>query len=139
MTPAHERNHVPEDTRIVGMTDTCIFCKILEGEIPGTFVYRDETHAALMDIRPVNPGHVLVVPTQHARYLADLAPAGAAPPGQAVPKSPNVKARCAKRYVISNPCVAPLAATHSRTRVSRSSGYFRHVYIGYRTWHCSLS
>lgn len=60
------------------MTDTCIFCKILEGEIPGTFVYRDETHAALMDIRPVNPGHVLVIPTQHAPYLADLAPVSAA-------------------------------------------------------------
>jgi len=60
------------------MTDACIFCKILAGEIPGTFVYRDATHAAFMDLRPVNPGHVLVVPTQHAAHLADLAPASAA-------------------------------------------------------------
>ena len=60
------------------MTDTCIFCKLLRGEIPGTFIYRDDTHAAFMDIRPVNPGHVLIVPTEHAPSLADLEPASAA-------------------------------------------------------------
>ena len=53
------------------MTD-CIFCRILSGELPGTFVYRDEHCAAFMDIQPVNPGHVLVVPTRHAAYLAEL-------------------------------------------------------------------
>lgn len=53
------------------MTD-CIFCRLLAGEVPGTFVYRDERCAAFMDIRPVNPGHLLVVPTRHAAYLADL-------------------------------------------------------------------
>ena len=50
----------------------CIFCRILAGEVPGTFVYRDEQCAAFMDIQPVNPGHVLVVPVRHAPYLADL-------------------------------------------------------------------
>jgi histidine triad (HIT) family protein len=50
----------------------CIFCAILAGERPGTFVYRDETVAAFMDIQPVNPGHVLIVPVRHAAYLADL-------------------------------------------------------------------
>ena len=50
----------------------CTFCPILAGEVPGTFVYRDEQCAAFMDIQPVNPGHVLVVPVRHAPYLADL-------------------------------------------------------------------
>ena len=50
----------------------CIFCRILDGELPGSFVYRDETCAAFMDIQPVNPGHILVVPIRHAPYLADL-------------------------------------------------------------------
>lgn len=50
----------------------CIFCRILAGEVPGTFVYGDEHCAAFMDIQPVNPGHVLVVPTRHAAYLAEL-------------------------------------------------------------------
>jgi histidine triad (HIT) family protein len=49
----------------------CIFCDILHGRIPGSFVYRDEHAAAFMDIQPVNPGHLLVVPVRHATYLAD--------------------------------------------------------------------
>ena len=53
-------------------TPDCIFCRILAGESPGTFVYRDEHCAAFMDIQPVNPGHLLIVPTRHAAYLADL-------------------------------------------------------------------
>ena len=51
---------------------TCVFCRILAGELPGTFVYRDARCAAFMDIKPVNPGHLLVVPLKHATHLADL-------------------------------------------------------------------
>jgi len=51
---------------------TCIFCQILRGEAPGTFVYRGDTCSAFMDIQPVNSGHVLVVPNRHADYLAAL-------------------------------------------------------------------
>ena len=51
----------------------CVFCRILAGELPGSFVYRDERVAAFLDIQPVNPGHVLVVPVRHAPHLADLA------------------------------------------------------------------
>ena len=50
----------------------CIFCDILAGKAPANFVYRDELCAAFMDIRPVNPGHVLVIPTRHAILLPEL-------------------------------------------------------------------
>ena len=50
----------------------CIFCKILRGELEVSLIYRDEVCAAFMDIQPVNPGHLLVVPNRHAAYLADL-------------------------------------------------------------------
>jgi histidine triad (HIT) family protein len=50
----------------------CIFCRILSGALPATFLFRDEQCAAFMDIQPVNPGHVLVIPVRHAPYLADL-------------------------------------------------------------------
>lgn len=50
----------------------CVFCRILAGKLPGTFVYRDELCAAFMDIQPVNPGHVLVVPIRHAADLASV-------------------------------------------------------------------
>jgi histidine triad (HIT) family protein len=51
---------------------TCIFCDILAGKAPADFVYQDESSAAFMDIRPINPGHVLVVPRIHAALLTEL-------------------------------------------------------------------
>jgi histidine triad (HIT) family protein len=50
----------------------CLFCRILAGELPASFVYRDDRCAAFMDIQPVNPGHLLVVPVEHGTYLADI-------------------------------------------------------------------
>ena len=50
----------------------CIFCDILTGRLPASMVYRDDLCCALVDIQPVNPGHVLVIPIRHAEYLADL-------------------------------------------------------------------
>lgn len=50
----------------------CIFCRILAGDVPSSFVFRDDRVAAFMDIQPVNPGHVLVIPVRHAAYLADI-------------------------------------------------------------------
>ncbi|SDM12400.1 Diadenosine tetraphosphate (Ap4A) hydrolase [Catalinimonas alkaloidigena] len=56
------------------MATNCIFCRILAGDLPGSLVYRDEQCAAFLDIHPINPGHLLVVPLQHASGLADLPP-----------------------------------------------------------------
>lgn len=50
----------------------CIFCKLLAGELAASFVHRDDLCSAFMDIQPVNPGHLLVVPNRHAACLADL-------------------------------------------------------------------
>lgn len=52
----------------------CVFCKILSGAIPSSEVYRDKDVAAFMDIQPVNPGHVLVIPIKHSPYLENLDP-----------------------------------------------------------------
>lgn len=53
---------------------TCIFCEIAAGRAPASIVYRDEVVCAFMDIRPINPGHLLVIPLLHAAGLADLDP-----------------------------------------------------------------
>lgn len=53
-------------------TSNCIFCRILAGESPSSLVYSDALCTAFMDIQPVNPGHLLVVPNRHASYLAEL-------------------------------------------------------------------
>lgn len=53
---------------------SCVFCNIIRGEAPASIVYADEQAMAFMDIQPVNPGHLLVVPRAHAAHLADLEP-----------------------------------------------------------------
>ena len=50
----------------------CAFCDIVSGEEPASFVYGDDVVVAFMDVQPVNPGHVLVVPRSHLASLADL-------------------------------------------------------------------
>ena len=47
----------------------CLFCKIVTGEIPSTKVYEDNTVFAFLDIRPVNIGHILIVPKAHYANL----------------------------------------------------------------------
>jgi len=51
---------------------TCLFCKIVSGEIPATKVYEDDRLIAFNDISPQAPMHVLVVPKQHISTLNDL-------------------------------------------------------------------
>ena len=50
----------------------CVFCKIVAGDIPGSFLYRDEDIAAFRDINPIAPVHVLIVPTRHVASLLEL-------------------------------------------------------------------
>ena len=52
----------------------CIFCRIIAGSAPASFVHEDEEVVAFMDINPVAPGHLLVVPRRHLPDLADVPP-----------------------------------------------------------------
>jgi diadenosine tetraphosphate (Ap4A) HIT family hydrolase len=54
---------------------SCVFCEIVAGRAPAHRVYEDEDVLAFMDIRPMSPGHTLVVPKQHASGLRELDPA----------------------------------------------------------------
>lgn len=49
----------------------CLFCKIVEGEIPADIIYRDENVVAFKDINPQAPVHVLVIPVRHIGRLTD--------------------------------------------------------------------
>ncbi|MEV6095395.1 HIT domain-containing protein [Nocardia sp. NPDC051981] len=57
------------------MNPYTIFSDIVAGRAPSSKVYEDEDCLAFMDIRPVTPGHVLVIPKMPARSLAELDPA----------------------------------------------------------------
>jgi len=52
----------------------CLFCKIINREIPASIVYEDDRVLAFNDINPQAPVHVLVVPKRHISTLADLRP-----------------------------------------------------------------
>lgn len=57
--------------------DDCVFCKIINGDIPSTTIYEDDDIKAFFDISQVTPGHTLVVPKKHVKdifaYDEDLA------------------------------------------------------------------
>lgn len=58
--------------------DSCIFCRLVKGEIPSSSVYEDDQTVAFMDLGQLNPGHVLVAIKRHAATLLDLTPDEAA-------------------------------------------------------------
>ena len=51
---------------------SCVFCKIVAGEEPASVVYEDEGVLALMNIRPVRPGELLVIPKEHIDHFCDV-------------------------------------------------------------------
>jgi len=56
------------------MTMSCLFCRIIAGEIPSSKVYEDDEVFAFNDINPQAPLHVLVLPKRHIATLNDVAP-----------------------------------------------------------------
>ena len=57
----------------MSITDpSCIFCKIVAGEAPASVVYEDESVLALMNIRPIHPGELMVIPKEHIDHFCDL-------------------------------------------------------------------
>jgi diadenosine tetraphosphate (Ap4A) HIT family hydrolase len=53
---------------------TTVFTKIIQGEFPGTFVWRDELCVGFLSINPMAPGHVLVVPIEEVDHWIDASP-----------------------------------------------------------------
>jgi histidine triad (HIT) family protein len=52
--------------------DGCVFCRILAGDLPVSFVHEDDDVVAFLDVQPVNAGHTLVLPRRHVEFLDDL-------------------------------------------------------------------
>jgi histidine triad (HIT) family protein len=72
------------------MSADCIFCRILRREIPSHVVHDDQDVFAFMDIRPIQPGHSLVIPKLHVDHFSDL-------PDEAATRVLMVAQRLAKR------------------------------------------
>lgn len=50
----------------------CVFCKIIKGDIPSYTIYEDEIVKVILDINPVNNGHMLIIPKTHYVNLMDI-------------------------------------------------------------------
>ncbi len=50
----------------------CIFCKIIDGQIPADLIYQDDSIVAFRDINPHAPTHVLIIPKKHIEKISDL-------------------------------------------------------------------
>ena len=52
--------------------EDCIFCKIVRGEIPCNKIYEDDKVLSFADINPINTGHVLIIPKNHAETIWEI-------------------------------------------------------------------
>ena len=52
--------------------DGCLFCRLAEGRGERSLIFEDDICFVIVDIRPVTPGHSLVIPKAHAAYFRDL-------------------------------------------------------------------
>ena len=50
----------------------CIFCQIIKGTLPSHKIYEDDRIIAILDHRPVRPGHSMIIPKLHVEYFCDL-------------------------------------------------------------------
>ncbi len=57
------------------MDSNCIFCKIVNGEIPARFAHRDDRVVAISDVNPQAPTHLLVMPVAHHANIGELSDA----------------------------------------------------------------
>lgn len=64
-------NHRTTATNILFMAE-CIFCKIVTKEIPSYLVWENDRFMAFLDMRPVDPGHMLIIPKEHIENIFDM-------------------------------------------------------------------
>lgn len=78
--PAETLPPLPDDVKhsfcYTFIMPDCIFCKIVNKEIPANIVYEDADFLAFLDIRPLSPGHTLVIPKKHHRWVWDVSNTG---------------------------------------------------------------
>lgn len=78
--------------------DSCLFCKIIAGQIPSDKVYEDDRCYAFRDINPQAPVHILVVPKMHVADVAECTEKDSALAGHVL----KVASELAKREGLTN-------------------------------------
>lgn len=103
------------------MTD-CIFCKIINNEIPSRKIYEDDDVVAFLDITQVTPGHTLVVPKKHVADIFEVDEVLAATVASKIPK-------IAKAIKKSNPKIKGMNIINNNGKVAYQSVFHSHIHI----------
>lgn len=94
--------------------ENCIFCKIIDRQIPSTVVYEDDKVLAFNDINPVAPVHIIIIPKVHIANVNDLTAENAAVVGDIHLAAQKIAARldiADKGYRLINNCGADAGQT----------------------------
>lgn len=86
--------------------DNCVFCKIINGELPSTKVYEDDDILAFNSIEPMAPVHVLVVPKKHISCANEITSENSEVVAKIFEKIPEIAEKCGLEngYRIVNNC-----------------------------------
>jgi len=113
----------------------CVFCSIIRGKMPSTSVYEDDKVVVIMDIKPITPGHMLVISKVHRELLTEMDDDAIADMfttakkvGNALKKS---KLRCrAINYILADGAEAGQEVFHAHLHVIpryRGDGFYLHM------------
>lgn len=100
----------------------CIFCKIINNEIPSRKVYEDNDIVAFLDLTQVTPGHTLVVPKKHVADVFEIDEDLAATIGSKIPK-------IATAIKKSNPAIKGMNIVNNNGTVAYQSVFHSHIHI----------
>ncbi len=100
----------------------CIFCKIIQKEIPSYIVYEDEVVIAFLDISQVTPGHTLVLPKKHVPNIMEYDEELASEVFKRIPK-------IAKAITASNPAIKGVNILNNNGEVAFQSVFHSHIHI----------
>ncbi|MFN0603206.1 HIT family protein [Facklamia hominis] len=103
------------------MTD-CLFCRIIQGDIPSTKIYEDEDVYAFLDLSQVTPGHTLVIPKQHVSDIFEYDQELAAKVFSRIPKI----ARAIEKGL---PGVKGLNILNNNREVAYQSVFHSHIHL----------
>ncbi|MCF6515164.1 HIT domain-containing protein [Lactobacillus sp. S2-2] len=104
------------------MNDNCIFCKIINGEIPSYKVYEDEKVLAFLDISQTTPGHTLVVPKKHIKNIFSATDSDAADIFSRIPK-------IAKAIKNSNSDIQGMNILNNNEEIAYQSVFHMHIHL----------
>lgn len=102
--------------------DDCIFCKIINGDIPSYTVYEDDDVKAFLDITQVTPGHTLLVPKKHVADIFEYDEALAATVFSKLPK-------IAKAIKAINGDIQGMNIVNNNGQVAYQSVFHSHIHL----------